>query len=206
MSDFSYLARYKDENRLLIQSEISANRIVFIGDSITEFWSMEYPEFFENSNYINRGIRGQTTPQILGRFEQDVIQLKPKSVHILAGTNDIAGNTGVMTLEMTQNNIQRMAEMALDNGIQVLYGSVLPACSYPWKPNSNPCEKIIELNTWIQHFAQINNGVYIDYHSALRDEKGCMKFEYSHDGVHPNKNGYACMTIIFNLVITQSEK
>jgi lysophospholipase L1-like esterase len=179
--------------------------MVFLGDSITEFWSFEYPEFFEHSNYINRGIRGQTTPQLLGRFEQDVLQLKPESVHLLAGTNDIAGNTGLMTLEMTQQNILQMAKQATHAGIQVLIGSILPACHYSWSPKIKPSELIRELNHWVLATALQNNWKYIDYYSAMVDELGCMNPLYSEDGVHPNRNGYQCMVDIFNLATRQFE-
>jgi lysophospholipase L1-like esterase len=205
MTDFPYLARYKEENHLLMQNGIPANRMVFLGDSITEFWSFEYPEFFEHSNYINRGIRGQTTPQLLGRFEQDVLQLKPESVHLLAGTNDIAGNTGLMTLEMTQQNILQMAKQATHAGIQVLIGSILPACHYSWSPKIKPSELIRELNHWVLATALQNNWKYIDYYSAMVDELGCMNPLYSEDGVHPNRNGYQCMVDIFNLATRQFE-
>jgi lysophospholipase L1-like esterase len=205
MTDFPYLARYKEENRLLMQNKVPANSMVFLGDSITEFWSFEYPDFFHHSNFVNRGIRGQTTPQILGRFEQDVIQLKPESVHLLAGTNDIAGNTGLMTLEMTQQNILQMANQATNAGIQVLIGSILPACLYPWRPGIKPAELIQELNQWIQATSLQNNWKYIDYYSAMVDESGCMNPLYSEDGVHPNRSGYECMVDVFHLTIGQFE-
>lgn len=203
MTDFPYLARYKEENQLLIQQIKAPIKMVFLGDSITEFWSIEYPEFFENSNNVNRGIRGQTTPQLLGRFDQDVLQLKPKSIHLLAGTNDIAGNTGLMTLEMTQQNLFNMANQATQAGIQVFIGSILPACQYSWSPKIKPSELIRELNHWILATSSQNNWKYIDYYSAMVDELGCMNPEYSEDGVHPNRKGYECMVAVFNLAIKQ---
>ena len=203
MTDFPYLARYKEENQLLLQNIKAPIKLVFLGDSITEFWSFEYPEFFENSNNVNRGIRGQTTPQLLGRFEQDVLQLKPESVHLLAGTNDIAGNTGLMTLEMTQQNLFNMANQATQAGIQVFIGSILPACQYSWSPKIKPSELIRELNQWIQVTTLQNNWKYIDYFSPMVDETGCLKTNYSEDGVHPNRNGYQCMVDVFNLATKQ---
>ena len=144
--DFYYLKRYSKENALLPKPVKGENRIVFLGDSITEFWMDELPSFFEGRSFINRGISGQTTPQLLGRFEQDVISLNPNLLHLLAGTNDIAGNTGEMTIDLTLQNIKSMIISAKENQIQVFIGSVLPASSFGWKPLIQPAFIIKELN------------------------------------------------------------
>lgn len=193
--DWANLKRFQEENKKLGKQtpENYVPRIVFMGNSITEGWLTHSPEFFQNKSYVNRGISGQTTPQMLLRFRQDVVQLEPNVVVILAGTNDIAGNTGPSTLEMIQNNIASMCEIAESNGIDVLLCSVLPAYDYPWRPGLQPAEKIKKLNQWIKDYAALNEWVYIDYYSAMVDEKGGLPSKYSEDGVHPNRAGYAVM-------------
>lgn len=191
--DWANLNRYKLENENLNLPEPGENRIVFIGNSITEGWSLHHPEFFIGKPYINRGIGGQTTPQMLIRFRQDVIDLKPKVVVILAGTNDIAGNTGPMTLEMTTNNIISMSEIAQANGINVIISSILPAYDYSWKPGLNPDKKIPKLNEMLKQYADINGIVYLDYFKHMSNEKNGLIKEYGADGVHPNKIGYKIM-------------
>jgi lysophospholipase L1-like esterase len=191
--DWPNLNKYQNENENLAPSAAGQKRIVFMGDSITEFWSTLNPEYFAGKPYVNRGISGQTTPQMLIRFRADVIALKPSVVVILAGINDIAGNTGPSTLEMITNNIFSMAELAKAHKIKVILCSVLPAFDFPWKPNQNPAEKIILLNEMIQNYANTNGIEYLDYYSAMVDERKGLKNAYSNDGVHPNKTGYKVM-------------
>lgn len=199
--DWANLNRYKEENLNLGLPADNENRIVFMGNSITEGWLQLDPDFFKDKPYINRGISGQTTPQMLVRFRQDVVNLKPKVVVILAGTNDIAGNTGPSTLEMIEDNIASMVEIARANNIKVILCSVLPAFDYPWKPGLNPSKKIIELNKWIKDYSIKNEIVYADYFSAMVDENNGLRKEYSEDGVHPNLRGYKVMAPIIENVI-----
>ncbi len=191
--DWPNLARFKEENAKLTTMPKDENRVVFMGNSITEGWINTCPDFFSKNAYINRGISGQTTPQMLIRFRQDVINLNPSIVVILAGTNDIAGNTGPSTLEMIEDNLASMAELANAHGIKVILSSVLPVFDYPWKPGLNPAEKIVSLNAWIKNYAKENNFIYLDYYSSLVDERKGMQSEYTKDGVHPNEAGYKIM-------------
>ena len=193
VNDWANLKKYQKQNTILHSLETNPKRIVFMGDSITEFWSVLCPEFFTGKPFINRGISGQTTPQMLIRFRADVIALKPTIVVVLAGANDIAGNTGPSTLEMIANNIFSMAELAKVHQIKVILCSVLPAYDFPWKRGSFPSEKIVKLNTIIQEYADANEILYLDYYSALVDEQKGLKSAYADDGVHPNKNGYEVM-------------
>ena len=193
VQDWANLDRYKNENAKLGNPSPGENRIVFMGNSITEGWSRLNPEFFSGKPYINRGISGQTTPQMLIRFRPDVIDLKPAVVVILAGTNDIAGNTGPSTLEMIEGNIISMAELARANGIIVVLSSVLPAYDYPWKPGLNPAEKIAALNEMIKRYADKKGIVYLDYYVSMVDERKGLKDTYTNDGVHPNEAGYKVM-------------
>jgi lysophospholipase L1-like esterase len=166
---------------------------VFMGNSITEGWMELCPEFFAGKQYINRGISGQTTPQMLIRFRADVIDLKPAVVIILAGTNDIAGNTGPSTLEMIMDNLISMTELAQASHIKVILCSVLPAFDYPWKPGLKPAEKIEALNEMIKDYCSKNGIIYLDYYSPMADMRNGLKSDYSEDGVHPNKQGYRVM-------------
>lgn len=191
--DWPNLNRYQNENAALKPLETGQKRIVFMGDSITEFWSTVDPEYFSGKPYVNRGISGQTTPQMLLRFRADVIALHPTAVVILAGINDIAGNTGPMTIEMIRDNIFSMIELAKANHIKVILCSVLPAYDFPWKPNEEPIAKIKALNEILQNYAVANHIVYVDYYSAMVDERKGLKADYSNDGVHPNKTGYQVM-------------
>ncbi len=191
--DWANLNRFKDENAELGLPSSGENRVVFMGNSITEGWGDKSPEFFSGKPYINRGINGQTTPQMLVRFRADVINLKPAVVVILAGTNDIAGNTGPSTIEMIGDNIMSMAELALTHDIKVILSSVLPAFDYPWKPGLNPSEKIIKLNQMIKGFADKNEMVYLDYFQSMVNEKNGLMDEFTYDGVHPNEAGYEVM-------------
>lgn len=202
--DWANTIKFKDANNKLGLPKENENRIVFMGNSITEGWSIEYPEFFEGKSYINRGISGQTTPQMLIRFRSDVIDLKPKVVVILAGVNDIAGNTGYTTLEMIENNIASMAELAIANNIKVILSSILPAYDFPWNPGKQPAEKIFWLNQWIKEYAAKKGIVYVDYYSAMVDERKGLKKEYSGDGVHPNEDGYKIMSPLVEKAISET--
>ena len=201
--DWPNLNKYQNENANLKPVAQGDKRIVFIGDSITEFWSVINPEYFAAKPYVNRGISGQTTPQILIRFRADVIALKPAAVVILAGINDIAGNTGPSTLEMIANNIFSMAELAKANQIKVILCTVLPAYDFSWKPNQNPAEKVVALNKMIKKYADANGILYLDYFSAMADEHNGLKTAYSEDGVHPNKLGYQIMAPLAEKAITE---
>jgi len=191
--DWANLNRYKVDNTKVGLPQSGENRVVFMGNSITEGWINILPDYFSENGYIDRGISGQTTPQMLVRFRADVINLKPAVVTILAGTNDIAGNTGPSTLEMIADNIFSMAELANSNGIKVILCSVLPVYDYPWKPGINPAEKIVKLNEMIKKYADSHEIIYLDYYSSMVDSRNGMKAEYSEDGVHPNKAGYEVM-------------
>ncbi|MEO7119797.1 MAG: GDSL-type esterase/lipase family protein [Ginsengibacter sp.] len=191
--DWPNLQRYRDENVKLGMPAANENRVVFMGNSITDAWIKAVPDFFAGKGYIDRGISGQTTPQMVIRFRQDVIALKPKVVLILAGTNDIAGNTGPSTLEMIEDNLESMAELAKAANIQVILCSVLPVYDYPWKPGLQPAQKIITLNKWIKNYALQNDFYYLDYFSSLVDTRDGMKADYAIDGVHPNAAGYKIM-------------
>lgn len=193
LQDWPYLKKYQKENANLPILESGEKRIVFMGDSITEFWSVLCPEFFDGKPYINRGISGQTSPQMLIRFRADVIDLKPSIVVLLAGANDIAGNTGPSTLEMILNNIISMVELAKANQIKVILCSLLPAYDFPWKTGSFPAEKIETFNTMLKKYADMNKILYLDYYSAMVDEQKGLKAAYADDGVHPNKAGYEVM-------------
>ena len=174
-----------------------------MGDSITEFWSELYPDFFVGKPYINRGISGQTTPQMLIRFRADVIALKPTMVVLLAGANDIAGNTGPSTLEMILNNIISMVELAKANQIKVILCSLLPAYDFPWKTGSFPAEKIETFNAMLKEYADANDILYLDYYSAMVDERKGLKAVYADDGVHPNKTGYEVMGALVEKAIAE---
>ncbi|WP_405396734.1 SGNH/GDSL hydrolase family protein [Maribacter sp. Asnod2-G09] len=191
--DWADLKRFEEANAEVQVVSNNEDRVVFMGNSITIGWLNKRPEFFEGKPYINRGISGQTTPQMLIRFRQDVINLNPKVVTILAGTNDIAGNTGPSTLEMIMDNIKGMAELAHANGIKVILSSTLPAYDYPWKPGLEPSSKIIELNKMIKEYADANGHIYLDYFSAMVDERNGLPKKYAEDEVHPTVEGYKVM-------------
>ena len=202
--DWANLQRFRNENIKIGPPKAKEKRVVFMGNSITESWGNIMPQFFAGKPYLNRGISGQTSPQMLVRFRQDVIALQPKVVVMLAGTNDIAGNTGPSTLEMIEDNIASMAELAITNNINVVLSSVLPVYDYPWKPGLQPAEKIIALNKWIKAFAKKKNCIYLDYHSAMKDERNGLKIIYSPDGVHPNVAGYKVMSVLAEKAINSA--
>jgi lysophospholipase L1-like esterase len=195
LADWPRLARYRADNAALGPVGAGEQRVVFFGDSITDNWG-RYPgmgEFFPGEPYVNRGISGQTTPQMLVRFRQDVIDLHPAAVVILAGTNDVAGNTGSMTAEATEDNFRSMVDLAKSNGIRVILASITPAADFPWHKGVEPVAKIKVLNSWLQGFCVTHSVTYLDYYSAMEDGSGGMKPGISFDGVHPNAKGYAIM-------------
>lgn len=205
-NDWANLGRYRDSNTVVPAPKPGENRVVFMGNSITEGWKKYFPDEFPGKPYINRGIGGQTTPQMLVRFRQDVVALKPKVVVILAGTNDIAGNTGPSTIEMIEDNLASMADIARANGIRVVLCAVLPVYDYPWRKGLEPAPKIVALNAWMKHHADSTNSVYVDYHSAMRDEKNGMRTELASDGVHPNEAGYRIMVPLVEQGIAEALK
>ena len=201
--DWPYLNKYKNENSFLNPPTSEEKRIVFFGDSITEGWKTVHPDFFVNKSYINRGINGQTTSQMLIRFRPDVIELKPKIVVILAGGNDIAENTGPISLETILGNLTSMCELAKANNIKVVLCSILPANDFPWKRGMEPATKIEALNEMIVNYAKANDITYADYYSSMKDEQKGLKATYSEDGVHPNKKGYCIMEPIIETIISK---
>jgi len=192
-TDWANLARYHQANVDLPASAPGEQRVVFMGNSITDSWARLFPTMFPGKPYVGRGISGQTTPQMLVRFRQDVVALKPAVVVILAGTNDIAGNTGPSTLEMIEDNLQSMTEIAKANGIHVVLSSVLPVFEYPWRKGLEPAPKIVALNAWLKDYASRAGAVYLDYHSAMADARQGLPPALSSDGVHPNEAGYRIM-------------
>lgn len=187
--DWANFSRYAEANRQVV---IPA-KVVFMGNSITDGWWSADSVFFTANGYVNRGIGGQTTAEMLVRFRTDVINLRPQAVVILAGTNDIAQNIGYISQENIFGNIVSMAELAKVNGIHTILCSILPVYDYPWHPGLNPMGKIKQLNGWIKEYAEKNNLVYVDYYSALVDERGGLPEKYAHDGVHPNLTAYKIM-------------
>lgn len=192
-SDWAQLAHYAAANKQLPSANASANssRVVFFGDSITEGWDLD--KFFPGKGYINRGISGQTTPQMLVRFRQDVLNLNPRAVLILAGTNDLAQNSGTETVEEIEGYITSMCELARANNISVVLSSIIPALDYPWRPGLKPASKIVEINSWLKSYAEKNKLAYIDYYNSMVDQKQGLPEELSKDGVHPTEKGYSVM-------------
>jgi lysophospholipase L1-like esterase len=202
LQDWPNLARYRDANAAIAAPGKDETRVVFMGDSITDMWVQpQFGGFFPGKPYVDRGISGQTTPQMLIRFRPDVLALQPRVVVILAGTNDIAGNTGPMTLEEIEGNLASMSELAHANGMRVVLSSVLPVYDgghtqegkLLTMTGGRPPEKILALNAWIKSYAAQHRDVYLDYFSAMVDDQGFLKKELSDDGLHPNKAGYAVM-------------
>ena len=202
--DWANLSKYREENAKLALASSHENRIVFMGNSITEEWETFHPEFFSGKPYINRGISSQTTPQMLLRFRADVINLNPELVIIMAGTNDIAGNTGPSSIEMIAHNIISMAELAMINDIKIILCSVLPVYDYTWKPGLNPVGKISDLNEIIKDYAQNNDITYLDYYSSMVDDRKGLIEDFTYDGVHPNKLGYTIMESLLETAIVET--
>ena len=194
--DWPELGKYSEDNKRYTNLYDNEDRVVFMGNSITQNWKTTLPEFFEGKSYINRGISGQTTPQMLIRFRPDVIDLKPKVVIILAGINDIAENTGPSTVKMISDNIISMAELAKVNGIDVIISSILPAKDISWRPRVNPQSKISAVNKIIEQYAKENGMIYLDYYSSMVDKNNGLKTNYGSDSVHPNKKGYKIMSVL----------
>ena len=201
-TDFPWLERFKDENAKLGAPAQGEQRVVFMGDSITEGWHLD--QSFPGKPYLNRGISGQTTPQMLVRFRQDVINLQPKAVVILAGTNDNAGNTGPETLGQIEDNLASMAELAQANGIKVILCSILPAYDYPWQPGLMPAPKIDTINAWLKDYAARKGFLYVDYHAAMKDSRDGLPENLSKDGVHPLPAGYAIMAPLAQAAIDKA--
>jgi lysophospholipase L1-like esterase len=205
LADWPQLGRYRADNAALAPVA-GEQRVVFYGDSITDSWGRraDTGEFFPGRPYVNRGISGQTTPQMVVRFRQDVIDLRPAAVVILAGTNDIAGNTGPMTLQMTEDNFRSMIDLAKANGIRVIVASILPVADYPWKTGLAPAPKIKILNDWLKGYCVNHSVTYLDYYSAMVGQDGGMKAGISFDGVHPNDQGYTIMTPLAQAAIDKT--
>jgi lysophospholipase L1-like esterase len=214
LSDWPALARYRADNVKVSPPAKGEQRVVFMGDSITDSWdNPTNGGFFPGKPYVNRGISGQTTPQMLIRFRRDVIELQPKVVVILAGTNDLAGNTGPTTLEAIEDNLASMAELATAHGIRVVFASLLPVSDYETRDGKpivqtvrRPPASILALNKWMKEFAQTHRHSYLDYFSAMVDDKGFLKDELSNDGLHPNPQGYAVMNPLAEAAIAASLK
>lgn len=213
LQDWGNLARYKEANAALSAPASDETRVVFMGDSITDIWQHpQFGGFFPGKPYIDRGISGQTTPQMLIRFRPDVIELQPKVVVILAGTNDIAGNTGPMTLEEIEGNIASMSQLAHTNGIRVVLASVMPVYDgghnregkQVMMTDRRPPAKILALDEWIKKYAAEHHDVYLDYFAAMVDSQGFLKRDLSEDGLHPNKAGYAVMAPLAEQAIAKS--
>ena len=206
LDDFGELARYRDANAQLKPPAPGSRRVVFMGDSITDGWRLG--KYFPGKDYVNRGIGGQTTPQMLIRFREDVVNLEPAAVVILAGTNDIAGNTGPMSLEEIESNYASMADLAHAHGIRVVFSSILPVHNYTELSTNmyltRPMNKIRELNRWLQEYCKTNGYVYLDYFSATVDDAGFLKKELAEDGLHPNAAGYSLMAPLAEAAIAKA--
>jgi lysophospholipase L1-like esterase len=203
-NDWAGLRRYRAANDSLGAPAAGERRVVFYGNSITDSWARYFPSMFPGKPYVGRGISGQTTPQMLVRFHQDVVALKPAVVVILAGTNDIAGNTGPSTQAMIEDNLSAMTEIAQAHGIRVVLSSVLPVYDYPWKRGLEPGPKIVALNAWMTRYAASVGATYLDYHAAMADERGGLPAALSGDGVHPNEEGYRVMAPLAEAAIARA--
>lgn len=207
MNDFGELARYRDANASLLPPAAGEERVVFFGDSITDGWKLE--ESFPGKHYVNRGISGQTTSQMLVRFRQDVVNLRPKVVLILAGTNDIAGNGGPIANEDIEANYSDIAELAKANHIPVIFASILPVNNYTEQAKDffaqRPTDRILALNRWLKDYCEHNHLLYLDYFGAMVDEKGMLKRELANDGLHPNQAGYAIMAPMAEKAIAKAQ-
>ena len=203
-TDFGYLAKFKEENKQVLAPKANENRVVFLGNSITEGWARVDSNYFIQHNYIGRGISGQTSTQLLLRFRQDVLSLKPKAVVLQIGTNDVAENTGPYDPEFTLGNIQSMVEIAQVNGLKVILASVLPATNFEWRRSvGNRSDMIVDLNKRIKAYADENKLPFIDYHTAMKNDKNGMNPDLAEDGVHPTMKGYKIMEGLVEQAITQ---
>ncbi len=200
-NDWGWECRYQEADKQLA----APPRVVFIGDSITENWVPLAPALFAGGA-VGRGIGGQTSPQILVRFYQDVVRLRPRVVHIMIGTNDLAGNTGPNSPEMYQNHVMAMVDIAKANGIGIVLGSILPAAKFPWKPALAPAKQVMMLNAWLRDLARAKGAVYADYHGALANAEGGLNPDIAPDGIHPNAKGYSLMEPITRAAIAEAEK
>ena len=200
--DWAWMGRYKAADAVL-EASGQRTQVVFMGDSITQGWYDKVPGFFR-PGLVDRGISGQTSPQMLVRFRQDVLDLRPRAVHIMMGTNDIAGNTGPMTPEETEANVMTMSELARAHGIRVILASIPPAAAFPWKPGLETVEKIRALNAWIRAYALRTGAIYADYTAVLDDGRGGMKLGLAVDGVHPTPAGYALMAPVAERAIAEA--
>lgn len=201
--DWAWLCRYRAENEALRQAQ--APLAVFIGDSITEGWIKADPGFFA-AGIADRGISGQTSQQVLLRFRQDVVSLRPRVVHIMVGTNDVAGNTGPTSEQAWRDAIMAMVEIAQANRIRVVLGSLLPAGAFPWRPAIRPAGQIIALNRWLREYAKSRHIVFADYHAAMAEADGSLKTSLASDGVHPNAAGYAVMRAIARRALAKADR
>ncbi len=202
--DWPNLSRYQDENRSVGIPEKGKQRVVFMGDSITEEWSNLYADYFDTEGYINRGIGGQTTPQMLIRFKPDVIDLEPDIVVILAGTNDIAGNTGPSNVKMITDNIFSMAELARAHQIKVVLSSILPVFEYEWAKEIKDVPATIDsVNDELKKYVNDHGLVYLDYFSPMVDQRKGLNKDYTYDGVHPNQDGYILMSSLAEKVLSR---
>jgi lysophospholipase L1-like esterase len=199
--DFADLCRYKSDNEAVLKD--AHPTVVFVGDSITEGWGVGDPSLF-TQGVLDRGISGQTSPQMVVRFYQDVVALHPQVVHIMAGTNDVAGNTGPSSPDDFKNNIRAMVDLAIANHIRVVLASILPAERFPWRPEIQPVEQIRQLNAWLRQYAGQHKLIYADYYSALTTASGAFRAELSNDGVHPNLDGYAAMRPIADATLRKA--
>ena len=208
MNDFAELSHYRAANARLPPPAAGESRVVFFGDSITEAWPLERD--FPGKPYVNRGISGQTTSQLLLRLHGDVIDLGARAVVILAGTNDLAGNTGPISLHEIEENFEAMAELARAHGVRVIFSSILPVHNYTPGSDLNfdlrPPEKIVALNRWLERYSQANGLVYLDYFSAMVDEHGLMRRELADQGLHPNAAGYAIMAPLAEQAIARARE
>lgn len=204
LNDWPQLARYHDANAALSPAAPGEKRVIFYGDSITDAWARNPDEFFPGKHYIGRGISGQTTPQMLVRFQQDVVHLEPAVVVILAGTNDIAGNTGPSTPDMIEDNFASMVAIAKANNIKMVIASILPADHYAWRPGVQPADQIRQMNTRLKALCQRDGLVYLDYYSAMANATGGLDPELAKDGVHPTAKGYAIMSPLAEKAIAEA--
>lgn len=204
LNDWPQLGYYREANAALPPLAAGEDRVVFLGASVAEFWSTRGAPFFPGKPYVNRGISGQTSPQMLLRFRQDVIDLHPAVVVILEGTNDAAGNTGPMTPEMSEDNWRSMAELAKANGIRMIFTSITPTTDFPWRRGLHPAKKIQALNVWLKEYCASHSLIYVDFYPTLANAEGGMKADLTVDDVHPNAKGYALMAPIMQAGIDQA--